>query len=141
MIKLLVNFHHCKLVLCVLVLLFLILQFLAHESNDHYVFISELFCGILQSTALPLELLKAAVLFRISLTTEPHETRVADITALTTFAAVCRHWWKMMKTSSIPSRRQLKQMFRSKICCILICYFISCSLLLHCRLTAVDSDN
>lgn len=63
----------------------------------------------LQPGDLPLEVMKAAVLFRKRLRLVWLDN--ADVVVLKELAAVCRHWWKTMKTGNKICRRQLRRHF------------------------------
>lgn len=62
----------------------------------------------------PVDLLKAAILFRHRLTMQPNEVSGADAMVLTSLAAVCRLWFKTMKYCDRTCRRKLKRQFRSE---------------------------
>ena len=65
--------------------------------------------AVTQTAPIPQELLKAAALLRQPLWYDPLQQRDADAKLLTTLAAVCRHWKKLLATRT--SRQKLKRLF------------------------------
>ena len=88
-------------------------------SNWLFVHVNELcriitchWCVLLQTTLLPVELFKAAVLLRFRMANEPHKSaRDADVIVLKELASVCRHWKDAFSESGNLRRRRLKRPF------------------------------
>jgi len=71
---------------------------------------------------MPLELMKAVVILRNELKTQPRDSRDADVEVFTNVATVCRHWHRSIAACSDVITRQLKQQLKCKISCK-ICSF------------------
>jgi hypothetical protein len=69
-----------------------------------------------QPSEVPLELYKAAVLYRKELTrTAGKSSCDVDQLVLTRLASVCRHWWLALANCSQSSQRRLCKLFHCKL--------------------------